>query len=330
MIEFIRTGRMNSVQDLGRSGFRHLGVCQSGALDQTALAIANRLVGNPPEAAGIEFTFGPCILRFSSDTRIAFGGADFSATLGDRPLSPWWSVPVYAGQIVTLNAPRHGMRTYLAVTGGINVPIQLGARATDLQAGFGGHAGRALLEGDRLAIGTPNPNGAIVWAMESFGVRAPSWYYADDEEPIPIRVIPGPEYALFTATAQKAFWNNNWILTPHSNRMGFRLAGTELKMKRNSDLLSYGVLPGVIQVPPAGQPIVLMADAQTTGGYPKIGVVIHADLSKLAQLRLHRTLRFVECDIAQAREELNEEVRYLEQIDQAIHWLRPAKKSAHA
>lgn len=325
MIKIIRAGRINSVQDMGRNGFRHLGICQSGALDRTALAIANLLVGNPRDSAAIEFTLGPCELAFTVDSRIALGGADFGATLDGQPLLPWWSVRVRAGQTLKLNAARHGMRAYLAVAGGINSTPQLGSRATDLQAGFGGHGGRALTEGDGLSAGALDNPAAAVHTAAAFGVRAPSWYDADNTETLEVRVIPGPEYDLFSATAQKTFWNSSWTLTPQSNRMGFRLSGPELKIKKSGDLLSHGVLPGVIQVPPAGQPIVLMADAQTTGGYPKIGVVIGADLARLSQLRFNRTLQFVEADAHAARAALRDEALYLQQIETAMHWLRPAK-----
>jgi len=330
MIDVIRSGRMNSVQDLGRNGFRHLGICQAGALDRVALAITNKLVGNAIDAAGLEITLGPCVLRFTADTRIALGGADFAATLDDRRLWPWWSIPVRAGQTLALDAAQHGMRTYVAIAGGIDAAVQLGSRATDMSAGFGGHHGRALLEGDRLTTAAPDPATSVVRLAPPFGVRAPDWYSIDadtrDAKPMPIRVVPGPEFAQFTVAAQRAFWSSPWTLTPQSNRMGFRLSGPELKIKKSADMLSHGVFPGVIQVPPAGQPIILMADAQTTGGYPKIGVVITADLAKLAQLRFNRTLQFVECDIEQARQELNQEMTYLEQIDLAMTWLRPAKR----
>jgi biotin-dependent carboxylase-like uncharacterized protein len=328
VIKIIRAGRLNSVQDMGREHFRHLGICQSGALDRTALSIANMLVGNPCEAAAIEFTLGPCELQFMSDCRIALGGADFGATLNERPLPPWWSVRVRAGQTLRLNAARHGMRGYLAVAGGFNSAQQLGSRSTDLQARFGGHGGRPLTEGDSLTACHLKNADAAIHTAPSFGVRAPSWYNAHDSKPLQIRVIPGPEYDSFTATAQRAFWDGTWTLTTQSNRMGFRPSGPELKIKKSHDLLSHGVLPGVIQVPPAGQPIVLMADAQTTGGYPKIGVVIGADLAKLAQLRFNRTLRFVACDAAQAREELRRDNLYLQQIAAAMHWLRPARDCA--
>jgi biotin-dependent carboxylase-like uncharacterized protein len=235
-------------------------------------------------------------------------------------------VQARAGQTLRLSASRRGMRCYLAVAGGFDAPLRLGSRSTDLQAGFGGYEGRALTAGDSLSVGPPGDPHAPLHAAAPFGVRPPSWYDAGDAEPIPIRVIPGPEYELFTAAAQRAFWNGNWTLTPQSNRMGFRLSGAELKIRKGRDLLSHGVLPGVIQVPPAGQPIVLMADAQTTGGYPKIGVVIGPDLARLAQLRLHRTLRFVECDAAQAREERRRDNLYLQQIEAAMHWVRPVKQ----
>ncbi|KAF3997176.1 5-oxoprolinase subunit C family protein [Glaciimonas immobilis] len=347
MIDVIRAGRINSVQDLGRSGYRHLGICQAGALDRMALVIANKLVGNATDAAALEMTLGPCVLRFTADTRIAVGGADFAATLDGRSVAPWWSIPVAAGQTLTLAGARHGMRAYVAIAGGIDAAIQLGSRATDISAGFGGHLGRPIIEGDQLPIGMrdPSPRTDRIRSAPRFGVRAPDWYdlaWGSPEsdtlpgaisggalagaQPMPIRVIPGPEYDAFTAAAQSAFWSDPWILTPQSNRMGFRLAGPELKIRKSIDMLSHGVFPGVIQVPPAGQPIILMADAQTTGGYPKIGVVIDADIPRLAQLRFNRALRFVKCDIKQAQQERVDARLFLEQIDLAMTWLGPAKK----
>lgn len=325
MIDIIRAGRLNSVQDLGRSGFRHLGVCQSGALDRTALRIANLLAGNAHDAAGIEFTLGPCELRPTADCRIALGGADFGATLDGRPLPPWWSVRARAGQVLKLQAPRHGMRTYLAISGGIACPSRLASHATDLQSGFGGHMGRALIDGDVLHAGQPDHPAAALHTAAPFGVRPPPWYHMEGTDAVTIRAIPGPEYALFTKAAQHTFWNSDWTLTPQSDRMGFRLDGPEMKRAKSGDLLSHGVLPGVIQVPPAGRPIVLMADAQTTGGYPKIAVVIDADLARLAQLRFNRALRFAVCDPDQARDILRQENVYLQQMENAMRWLRPEK-----
>ncbi|HTH62443.1 MAG TPA: biotin-dependent carboxyltransferase family protein [Paraburkholderia sp.] len=334
MIEVVRAGRMTSVQDLGRSGFRHLGVASGGALDALALEVGNRLVGNRPDAAALEMTFGPVVLRFPRATRIAITGTDFGSTLAGKPVWSWWSLPVAAGEELVMQGPKRGMRAYLCVAGGIDVLPVLGSRSTDLGAGFGGLAGRALKDGDRLAVGAPaRDRASFAPDAPEFGVKAPVWcnFALIDEPPhrrgrhpgglpwaVPVRVLRGPEYDSFTSDAQHALWTDEWVVTPNSNRMGYRLSGTALERSTGEDLLSHAVLPGTIQVPPNGQPIVLMGDAQTTGGYPRIGAVIRADLWKLAQVRLNGGIRFVETTAAGARAALAEERAYLRQIDTAI------------
>ncbi|QGZ62623.1 5-oxoprolinase subunit C family protein [Paraburkholderia acidisoli] len=345
MIEVVRAGLLTTVQDLGRPGFRHLGVATGGALDTLALEVGNRLVGNRPDAAGLEITFGPVALRFARATRVAITGTEFGATLGGKAVWSWWSLPVAAGEELVLHGAKRGMRGYVCVAGGIDVLPMLGSRSTDLAAGFGGLAGRALKDGDRLAIGASfapavRPGGRERAALDAlapaFGVKAPAWcnfVLAEEAHGLerrrgrhpegaawapPVRVLRGPEYDSFTPEAQQAFWHDEWQLTPNSNRMGFRLTGTALARSDSADLLSHAVLPGTIQVPPSGQPIVLMSDAQTTGGYPKIGAVIRADLWKLAQVRLTGGVRFVETTPAVARAALEEERAYLRQIDTAI------------
>ncbi|MDR3099009.1 MAG: biotin-dependent carboxyltransferase family protein [Paraburkholderia sp.] len=337
MIEVLRAGLLTTVQDLGRPGYRHLGVATGGALDTLALEVGNRLVGNRHDAAGLEITFGPVALRFSRATRVAITGTEFGATLAGRPVWSWWSLPVAAGEVLTLNGAKRGMRAYVCVAGGIDVLPMLGSRSTDLAAGFGGLAGRALKDGDRLATGASLAAGgeraSLAPGAPPFGVKAPALcsFVYPEETPhrrgrhpdgllwaVPVRVLPGPEYDSFTAESQRAFWSDEWLVTPNSNRMGYRLEGTPLARKTGNDLLSHAVLPGTIQVPPNGQPIVLMSDAQTTGGYPKIGAVIRADLWKLAQVRLSTGLRFIEATPAVARRALQEERAYLRQIDTAI------------
>ncbi|WP_042269095.1 5-oxoprolinase subunit C family protein [Paraburkholderia heleia] len=351
MIEVLRAGLLTTVQDLGRPGYRHLGVATGGALDTLALEVGNRLVGNRPDAAGLEITFGPVALRFARATRIAITGTDFGATLGGRPVWSWWSLPVAAGEELVLNGAKRGMRAYVCAAGGIDVLPMLGSRSTDLAAGFGGLAGRALKDGDRLATGASFAPGRERAALDpgapAFGVKAPVWCnFALADEPhqrrsrhpdgmaraVPVRVLRGPEYDSFTPEAQRALWSDEWQITPNSNRMGFRLTGTPLARASGADLLSHAVLPGTIQVPPSGQPIVLMADAQTTGGYPKIGSVIRADWWKLAQVRLTAGVRFVEATPAAARAALQEERAYLRQIDAAIamHDERLASRRANA
>ncbi|PXW22329.1 5-oxoprolinase subunit C family protein [Paraburkholderia caballeronis] len=334
MIEVVRAGLLTTVQDLGRCGYRHLGVASGGALDALALEVGNRLVGNRPDAAGLEMTFGPVVLRFSRATRIAIVGTDFGATLAGKPVWSWWSLPVAAGDELVLQGAKLGMRGYLCVAGGIDVLPMLGSRSTDLGAGFGGVAGRALKDGDRLAVGVPSRERAsFAPDAPEFGVKAPVWCnFTLVDEPhhrrgrhpgglpwaVPVRVLRGPDYDGFAPDAQRALWSDEWLVTPNSNRMGYRLSGTALERESRADLLSHAVLPGTIQVPPNGQPIVLMSDAQTTGGYPRIGSVIRADLWKLAQVRLNGGVRFVETTPDGARAALAEERAYLRQIDAAI------------
>ncbi|AKC69120.1 biotin-dependent carboxyltransferase family protein [Pandoraea oxalativorans] len=318
MIDIQRAGLLTTVQDLGRTRQRAFGVASGGALDPLACAVANRLVGNDRNTATLEITMGTCVMRFTSATLVALTGADCHADLDGTPVWSWWRFPVAKGQTLTLRPSRFGMRTYLAVAGGIDVPETLGSRSTDLNGGFGGFEGRALHDGDRIAIGHPS---ATARKAEPLGVRPPLWL--SDPLAHRVRVLPGPEYDDFTSVTHKSFWENPWQVTPNSNRMGYRLAGPEplaRKKNRMHDLLSHGVLPGVVQVPPSGQPIILLADAQTTGGYPKIGTVITADLWRLGQARLGSTLYFSECTAAEAREALREQLRYLDQIERALAW----------
>lgn len=324
MIVVLKPGMLASVQDLGRHGHRQSGICPGGALDTLALTIANRLVGNPDAAAGLELTMGGCELRFDTATRIALAGDDFGARLDGVPIWPCWSVPVQAGQTLKLvganaAAGKKGLRTWLAVAGGIDVPPVLGSRSTDLKAGFGGLAGRALKKGDRLPLGAPTLNSSQL-ARRRFGVRPPEWAIdsRDFGEAIPLRVMLGPESGLFTPASLAAMWREPWRVTPQSNRMGSRLEGPVLERKRAGDMLSSGVIPGTIQVPPSGQPIILMGDAQTTGGYPRIGVVIRADLWKLAQAPLGGMLRLLQVDAAEALQAWTLQQRHLMQMTQGL------------
>lgn len=307
MIEVMRAGPLTTVQDLGRHGWRDRGLSLCGALDDLALQQGNLLVGNAPGAAGLEFTLGPATLRFHADACIAVTGTDADASLAGRPLRPWWRAVVRAGQTLKLAAPRERMRSYLAIAGGLALPPALGSLSTDLKAGFGGFDGRALRDGDRLPLTNP----AATLPSRAIGLHAPDWDAS-------VRVLPGPEHDEFSAASREAFWSAGWRLTPQSNRMGYRFAGPGLQRERGGELASHGVLPGVIQVPPSGQPIALLADAQTTGGYPKIGVVIRADLWKLAQLRLGGTLRFIPCSLDEARDALRQRQTQLDQLRSAL------------
>ena len=284
MLEVLRAGIQTTVQDQGRSGFRHMGVAQAGALDAPAMWLANRLVNNAGTAAGLEVVAGPLEIRFLRDGWLALCGADFDATLDDQALYCGWRYPFKEGQRLRLRGPKTGVRAYLAVDGGIDVPVIMGSRSTDVGAGFGGHEGRPLRNGDRL------PMGETFSLKNKLGTPQRQWTPE-------IRVLRGPEFDQFDEVSQQQFFKQAWTVSTQSNRMGYRLQGSTLQRHAPSELLSHGVLPGVVQVPPNGQPIVLLADAQTTGGYPRIAVVIAADLWKLAQAPAGRQFCFVETNL---------------------------------
>ncbi|MDF7666449.1 biotin-dependent carboxyltransferase family protein [Orbaceae bacterium ESL0727] len=312
MLTIIKSGLLTTVQDSGRTGYRQLGISQSGALDLPALYIANLLVGNPRDYAGIEITLGQFAVQFHQDSWIALTGADCNATLDDSPLWTGWRYFVRAGQQLVLQQPVRGMRSYLAISGGIDVPVILGSRSTDLVAKFGGLDGRILQNGDELPIGQPVRFLDDQKRKKSIGVQQLTF---DNR----IRVLSGPEMDQFSQQSQRNFWRTNWHLSPNSNRMGYRLNGDQLRRTSDSELLSHGVLPGVIQVPHNGQPIILLSDAQTTGGYPKIGTIIAADLYCLAQIPLGESIRFRPCTLAEAAEALEKQQRFIDQIEWGLY-----------
>ncbi|UTH74383.1 biotin-dependent carboxyltransferase family protein [Chromobacterium sp. IIBBL 290-4] len=305
MLDIIKAGPQTTVQDLGRFGARHLGICRCGAMDALSLRLANRLVGNSAGAAALEITLPPASFRLRRDGMLALTGADCQATLDDQPLWPGWRVRFNAGQILKLSAPRVGMRAYLAIDGGFAIPEALGSASTDLQAGFGGWEGRALKDGDSLPLRPPLPprRKIGIWQPPASG---------------PIRVVPGPEFSRLPAQQQERFWRSPWLITPNSNRMGYRLSGPALQLAGGGDMPSHGVLPGLIQLPPDGQPIALMADAQATGGYPRLGMVIAADLWRLGQARLGSALHFQAVDARAETAAAQTLQRYLDRIERLL------------
>ena len=297
MIEVIAPGPLLTVQDLGRPGARRYGVPQGGAMDAFALAAANRLVGNEPGAAGLELTAGGVELAFTRPALLALAGADLGATLGGRPLPLWRATIADAGARLRLTGRRGswGARAYLAVAGGIGVPLVLGSRATELGTGFGGLEGRRLAPGDRLPVGPASHS-----LTPPFGGRWPEALRPAYGSAPTLRLIPGPHTDCFAPDALQALTTTTLRVGQAANRMGYRLEGLRLEHARPCSLPSLGVIPGVLQVPPDGAPILLMADAQTTGGYPVIGTVIAADLPLAAQLLPGDELRFARTDLATA------------------------------
>ncbi|OSN09644.1 allophanate hydrolase [Lonsdalea britannica] len=320
MIEVIKTGPLNTVQDLGRTGFRHIGVSVSGAMDALALRVGNLMLGNDENAAGIEVQLFPFRVRFTADGAIALTGADCRAVLDGNALPPWWACAVQAGQVLEMSYPRSGARGYLCVAGGIDVPLVMGSRSTALRGNFGGLEGRPLTQGDRLPTGDAMP-----CALPKGGIGAvpPAVALADvfpvsPEGVIQLRAIPSGEFDLFAHDAAR-FWSQSWTISRHSNRTGYRLSGEPLVPSRTVEMRSYGLIPGIVQVPPAGEPIIQMSDANTAGGYPKIAGVIEDDLWRLGQAQAGDRLQLIESDAAEAIA-VNRAVRdYLSAVTRSCH-----------
>lgn len=288
-LQVLAPGLQTTVQDGGRTGWRHLGVARAGALDPDAARLANRLAGNDVDAAVLEIALRGPTLRFDAPARIALVGARVEARFDGVAVPCGRPVELPAGTL-HLGAVRGGARAWLAVSGGIAVPAVLGSRSTDLRGGFGGAHGRALRAGDVLPLGDAD-------AFDCAAPRAPAWWvdprHGDDAD-APILYRPSPHPCAHALAARA------WRVDPGSNRQGLRLRGEPLRADA-ADGVSEPVAPGTLQLPPDGQPIVLLADAQTVGGYPRLGHVIAAHLPRLAQVLPGRTLRFAPCDAATAQ-----------------------------
>lgn len=308
MIEILSSGALNSVQDRGRRGLLASGVSRAGAMDVVALEAANALVGNDRGAAAIEVAAFPFRLRLEAMTTVAVTGAVAEARLAGRRLPPWWAVEALAGDELVIDPPSQGARVYVAVGGGIDVPLLLGARATDLKSGYGGLEGRGLRRGDRLKAGRrlagKLPEGGI-------GALPPS---GRNDAGRPLRVLPAAEWSDFSVEARQRFGSTAWRLTAEADRQGCRFDGPELVRERRRELLSHGIVPGTVQVPPSGRPIVQLAEANTCGGYPKIATVIEADLWRLGQATPGDELRFAVTTRDEALAELRQVADWLERL----------------
>ncbi|MEN3308458.1 MAG: hypothetical protein V7603_4660 [Micromonosporaceae bacterium] len=270
----LRAGLLTTVQDLGRVGFAHLGVPRAGAVDPPALTLANRLVGNPPQAAGLEITLTGCTLRFNHATIVAVAGAPATVLRVDlRPVDMYVPVPVLAGRVVHIGPTRAGLRTYLAVAGGIDVPAILGSRSTDTLAKLGPAVVR---DGDVLPVGRPSGTPAGVWFMPFPSPARP---------PLRLRIRLGPRDDWFTPAALRLLTTETYRVSPMTDRVGVRLLGSALTRLSAGELQSEGVVLGAVQVPANGVPLVFLADHPTLGGYPVVAVVDESDLPLLAQAR---------------------------------------------
>ena len=314
MIEILSTGAVNSVQDLGRFGYLDAGVGRSGAMDAEALLLANHLIGNAADLAGLELTLFPFRLKFEKATIFALTGADCPASLSGRTIPAWWAMAAKAGDVLEIGLPRSGARAYLAFAGGIAVAKVLGSRATDLKSGWGGFEGRGLKRGDVLALGDASANANFPQAGFGLDPREIRPLPPVDGAAMPIRVLPSAEFLAFSETGRAEFFAADWTVSAEANRQGYRLEGPQLHPAVRLELFSHGIMPGTVQVPPSGQPIIQLAEANTCGGYPKIANVIEADLWRLAQTPSGGALRFIEVDRPGAIEALRRQQSVAERI----------------
>ena len=286
-IAVIKPGMLTTVQDLGRWGFQAQGVPVAGPMDPVSHRLANALVGNGRDAALLEVTLLGPELEFDDERLVALAGADFELSLDGRPVPSRAPFIVSAGSRLRFGARQVGARAYLAVSGGIAVPPVLGSRSTHVLSGMGGVDGRALVAGDRLPLGVRSRFSRAALPLTARESRS--------DPHTTVRVLPGPQADYFAPDALDVLQSAPYVIAQNSDRMGFRLEGPRLTHSRGADIVSDATPLGVLQVPASGQPILLMADRQTTGGYPKIATVIAADLPIAGQLAPADTIRFVVC-----------------------------------
>ena len=296
-IEVLHPGLLTTVQDLGRTGYQRFGVSVSGAVDPRSAAVANILAGNPDGEAVLECTVLGPQLRFDAPAVIAVTGADLGPTLDGVPVENYRALRVQAGQTLRFTGPKCGCRAYLAVSGGLDVPEVMGSRSTYMKAKIGGWHGRKLEKGDVLPLRAP---GTEPKALENRAL-APEFRGRSEYT---LRVVMGPQDDAFTPGGVSAFLSGVFTVTPEFDRMGCRMEGPEIEHNGSADILSDGIAFGAVQVPDSGQPIVMLADRQTTGGYTKIANVISADFRLLGQLKSGDRVRFEKVSLAAAQEAL--------------------------
>jgi antagonist of KipI len=337
-----RPGMLTTIQDLGRPGYQHLGVTVGGAMDDVALRAGNALVGNSMDAAAIEVTLLGPQLQFTESRLAVVTGADLDARLDGAAIEPWQPFFATAGSTLSFGSRRSGCRACVCVAGGIDLPLTLGGRGTDLTAGFGGMRGRRLVAGDELPLGrastrngigngTPvagdEPGGGSAQGHQgrllevptharSFLDRLASTAYGHDA-PV-VRITAAPESGLLSPESGQTLVATGFKVSPDSNRMGYRIIGAALALERAAEMVSAPVALGTVQLPPGGEPIVLMADRQTTGGYPRIANVIAADICRLAQLAPGDIFHFQYVSHDEARRRLAEQNELIASLAKAM------------
>jgi antagonist of KipI len=313
-----KAGLLDTIQDQGRWGYQAFGVVVAGAMDSYAYQLGNILLGNDRNSASLEITLlGPQLI-FSTPTQIVITGGDLSPTLNDRPAPMWQVISLKKNDRLTFGSARSGCRSYLAIHGGFQLNKVMGSYSTYLKANLGGWKGRSIEQGDIIPYisSTENPKGTKSFFRQGLAHDLRPVY----EDEIVVRVLLGPQDNRFTERGLDTFLNKPFTVTAQMDRMGIRLRGDAIEHLNGADILSDAMPLGGIQVPPDGQPIILMSDRQTTGGYTKIGTVISTDIHKLAQVRPNHTIQFKVVSLSEAQDLYREEQLFLSNIAMFIKY----------
>ncbi len=303
-------GLLTTIQDKGRWGFQNVGMPVAGAMDQYALRCANLLVGNDEYEGALEVTFMGPEIEFQCDEIISITGADMNPMVNGKEVPMWQSVFIKAGDVLKFSGVKTGLRGYIGFSRGFDVPVAMKSKSTYLRGNLGGFDGRALKQNDEISLNEKN--------LEEYG-------YILDEKFIPkysksenIRVVFGPQDDYFSEEAKKVFTTSEYVISSESDRMGFRLDGPKVEHLEGADIISDGIVFGSVQIPGHGNPIVMMADRQTTGGYTKIATVISADLPKVAQMGPGSKIKFEAISIEEAQDLFAENEKTFEEIKESI------------
>ncbi|WP_227939794.1 biotin-dependent carboxyltransferase family protein [Alkalihalobacillus deserti] len=310
-LTILKPGLLTTIQDLGRIGYQKHGIIISGAMDSVSLRLANLLVGNEEDEGVLELTLSGPTLRFEKDTLIAITGGDLSPTINQKEIPLSKAVHVKKGSVLTFGPSKYGCRSYLACAGGFQITKVFGSMSTYLRASLGGFHGRALKQGDVIELRMPSQlSKNLIQSIpltEGRAFQASRWTMSQALLPSStqergVRLIKGPQFSDFTKVSQEVLWSKAFKISPQSDRMGCRLEGEPLRLEKSMEVLSEPVTLGTIQVPPDGNPIILLADRQTIGGYPKVAQVAAVDLPIIAQAKPGDQLFFKEILLEEAEQ----------------------------
>ena len=316
-IQIINGGFLTTVQDMGRYGYQETGMSVSGVMDTRAASLANILVGNDTNEAVIEITMMGPTMKFTEDEIIAVTGGDLGAKIDGKPVERYRAVLVKAGQTLSFMGMYGGSRAYIAFAGGLDIPVVMGSRSTNIKCGLGGFKGRRLLDGDYISFRAKRRY-LPYFLSRSLDLNE------FDQDNITLRVIMGPQDDAFTAAGKETFLSSEYVVTSEFDRMGCRLEGPFIASKSTTDIISDGIAFGSVQVPSHGKPIILLADRQTTGGYAKIATVISVDIPKLVQRKTDHKVKFQAVTVEEAQELLALEAKEMNEFRHQIY--QPCKE----